>query len=132
MNVITFELCAEDRARLDKIIDLLGGLRQPNCASCVEGVASYMDKAAAVLDSQVEAAKAPVPAAPVPPPAEPVKPAVTLEQIQKKATQIAAGSAEKKSALRALVNKYAAKVTDLPESSWADVWAGLCKLESEA
>ena len=145
MNCITIELCAEDRARLDQIIDLLGGLRQPNCSACVEGIASYMDKAAAVLDSQLDAAKAAAPAptpapapAPVPeapkaaPVPAPVKPAVTLEQIQKKATQIAAGSASKKAALRALVNKYAAKVTDLPESAWAAVWDGLCALESEA
>lgn len=139
MNVITIELCAEDRARLDSIIELLGGLRRPDCSSCVEGVASYMAKAAEVIDSQVAApAPAPVeapkvePAVEAPAPVEePVKPSVTLEQIQKKATQIAAGSPEKKAALRALVNVYAAKVTDLPESAWQAVWDGLCKLEGE-
>ena len=130
MNTIKIELCAEDRARLDKIIEGLAGLRQPDCSSCVEGVASYMAKAAEVMDSQ---ATAPAPVeAPVPEAPAPVKPSVTLEQIQKKATQIAAGSAEKKAALRALVNKYAAKVTDLPEAAWTEVWNGLCKLESEA
>jgi hypothetical protein len=129
MNVLTIELCAEDRARLDKIIEGLGALRRPDCSSCVEGVASYMAKAAEVMDADPVAPAAP--AAPVPV-VTPAKPAVTLEQIQKKATQIAAGSADKKAALRAIVNQYAAKVTDLPESTWPTVWDALCKLESEA
>ena len=138
MNVITIELCAEDRARLDKVIELLGGLRQPDCSECVKGVASYMESAATALDAPVaneEPAKenadleAMLKKAISP---EPVKPTVTLEQIQKKATQIAAGSADKKAKLRAIVNQYAKKVTDLPESSWPTVWDELCKLESEA
>ena len=148
MNVVTIELCAEDRARLDKVIDLLGGLHRPDCSACVAGVASYLEKAAAVLDAHPVAT--PFPAAPsqeakwendpdglkellekaINP--EPAKPAITLEQIQKKATQIAAGSADKKAKLRAIVNQYAAKVTDLPEASWPAVWAALCALESEA
>lgn len=137
MNVITFELCAEDRARLDKIIDLLGGIRQPDCSACVEGVASYIDKASTAMDVPAQEAKentnnadldAMLKKAINP---EPAKPAVTLEQIQKKATQIAAGSADKKAKLRAIVNQYAAKVTDLPEASWPVVWDALCKLESE-
>lgn len=146
MNVVTIELCAEDRARLDKIIEHLGALRLPDCSACVAGVASYLEKAAAVLDSHPVAT--PFPTEPevkwetdpdglrdmlekaINP--EPAKPSVTLEQIQKKATQIAAGSAEKKVKLRAIVNQYAAKVTDLPEASWPAVWDALCKLESEA
>ena len=148
MNVITIELCAEDRARLDKVIELLGGLRQPDCSACVAGVASYLEKAATVLDAHP--VSEPFPAAPVAKeePAkenadleamlkkaispEPEKPVIKLEQIQKKATQIAAGSAEKKAKLRAIVNQYAAKVTDLPESCWPAVWEALCNLESEA
>lgn len=146
MNAITIELCAEDRARLDKIIEHLGSLRWPDCSACVAGVASYIEKAATVLDAHPVAS--PFPSAPeakwetgpdglkemlekaINP--EPAKPAVTLEQIQKKATQIAAGSADKKAKLRAIVNQYAAKVTDLPEASWPAVWDALCKLESEA
>lgn len=48
---VTVELCAEDRARLDKIIEGLGALR-PDCSACVKGVAEYMDKAADALDAQ--------------------------------------------------------------------------------
>lgn len=144
MNVITIELCAEDRARLDTIIEHLGSLRWPDCSACVAGVATYLEKAATVLDAHP--VKDPFPTALVDTKKngadldamlkkainpEPAKPAVTLEQIQKKATQIAAGSAEKKSKLRAIVNQYAAKVTDLPEASWPAVWEALCNLESE-
>ena len=137
MNVITIELCAEDRARLDKIIEHLGSLRLPDCSACVAGVASYLEKAATVLDAPVvkedtnknDADLDAMLKKAINP--ESAKPAVTLEQIQKKATQIAAGSAEKKAKLRAIVNQYAAKVTDLPEASWPTVWDALCNLESE-
>lgn len=133
MNVITIELCAEDRARLDKIIEKLGGLRQPDCSACVKGVASYMDKAAAVMDARpVAPAPAPAPVPEAVPVNEPAKPTVTLEQIQKKATQIAAGDAGKKAAIRALVSKYAARVTDIPQAAWTEVWVALCELESGA
>jgi hypothetical protein len=109
------------------VIELLGGLQQPNCSACVEGVAKYMNHAAAIMDAQPAEAPAPAPV-----PEAPVSPAITLEQIQKKATQIAAGSADKKAKLRAIVNRYAQKVTDIPEGAWADVWSALCALEKEA
>jgi hypothetical protein len=134
MNVITIELCAEDRGRLDKIIELLGGLRLPDCSSCSKDLAGYLDHATSVLEARSEEAAAPTVKAPVVAEPEPVKaaPAVTLEQIQKKATQIAAASADKKAKLRALVNQYASKVTDLPADTWPAVWDALCALESEA
>ena len=36
MNTITFELCTEDRARLDAIISGLSRLNAHNCSGCVE------------------------------------------------------------------------------------------------
>ena len=131
MNTITIQLCAEDRARIDTVIELLGGLKRPDCSNCVEGVASYMAKAAEVMDAQPAVAPASAPVAEVPAPVVPAAPSVTMEQIQKKATQIAAGSADKKAALRAIVNQYATKVSDIPEGAWASVWAQLCKIEGE-
>lgn len=134
MNVISIELCAEDRVRLDKIIEGLGALRRPDCSSCVEGVASYMAKAADVMDAHPVSEPFPTPAAPVAaaPTVAPTKPSVTLEQIQKKATEVAAASAEKRAAVRAAVNVYSVRVSDLPEHAWDAVWAKLCALESEA
>lgn len=141
MNVLTFELCAEDRARLDRLIAV-----QEATAVMLQALLGERDAYANAATQPIVAAPAPVPAAdPVPaapvedvppfevaPPAVPVAPAVTLEQIQKKATQIAAGSAAKKAKLRGIVNQYAPKVTDLPEGCWAAVWDALCALEAEA
>lgn len=45
-NIITFKLCDEDRARLDKIIEGLTALGQrPDCSKCVKDVVGVMDKA---------------------------------------------------------------------------------------
>lgn len=139
MNVLTIELCAEDRARLDKIIEGLARIEgHPDCSACVAGVASVMDKACDAIDAAKDAAPAVVPA-PVsePPvdaaaPAEPAKPSVTLAQIQRKAAQIAASSDLKKDKLRALISAYADRVSAIPESAWDEVWSKLGALESEA
>ena len=48
MNTITIELCAEDRARLDKIIERLSGLK-PDCNACAQ---SAMAAAAAATAKQ--------------------------------------------------------------------------------
>lgn len=47
---LTVELCTEDRARLDKIIEGLGAIGRPDCSACVKGVAEYMDRAADAID----------------------------------------------------------------------------------
>ena len=146
MNCIKIEFCAEDRARIDALIsrfDQLIAATDARIAQTQFVLEMEYDGAAAGLAPEKEAAPAAAPAVVEFPPADDappfeaapapvVKPAVTLEQIQKKATQIAAGSADKKAALRAIVNQYAAKVTDIPEAAWSAVWDALCKLESEA
>ena len=59
-----------------------------------------------------------------------VKPAVTLEQIQQKVIQLAAANGgAKKAQVRGIVNAYATKVSDLPESTWDEVWEKLTALE---
>lgn len=66
------------------------------------------------------------------PSAEPVAPTVTLEQIQQKVVQLAAGfGGSKKAAVREIINAYAKRVSDLPEDKWAEVWDKLTALESE-
>jgi len=49
---ITVELCPEDRARLDKIIERLGAVQPHDCSKCVKDVASFMDKAAEAIDAK--------------------------------------------------------------------------------
>ena len=54
---LTVELCAEDRARLDKIIEGLAAIgKHPDCSKCVKDAAGLMDKACDCID---KASKAP-------------------------------------------------------------------------
>lgn len=144
MNRITIELCTEDRARLDRVIELLGGLAKPQQAEPDELTA----KLQAIVDqSKNTAEEAEISAPPVTPNAEeipvqeeeapPVKeettlPSVTLAQIQQKVVQLAAGfDGTKKAKVREIINAYAKKVSDLPEDKWGEVWSKLTALESE-
>ena len=66
------------------------------------------------------------------PSAEAKAPTVTLEQIQQKVVQLAAGNGgAKKAAVREIVNAYAKKVSDLPADKWGEVWSKLTALEKE-
>lgn len=60
-TIIKIELCEEDRARLDKIIERLGNIgHHPDCSKCVKDVAGLMDKACEAIDKPQK----PAPAAP--------------------------------------------------------------------
>ena len=127
-NIITFRLCDDDRARLDKIIDLLENGR-PNCEACVQ---PQPVNAPAPEPVQEEPQPEPVQEEPQPEPApEPVKeetvPAVTLEQIQQKVIKLATSG--KKAQVREIVTAYAPKVSDLAADKWAEVWDKLTELE---
>ena len=138
MNNITFELCAEDRARLDRLAAALEKYphKCENCAKSVaEGVAAFVAKE---VNNQSEEPdiKAQEPTKEEPPatnPADEPEPSVTLEQIQQKVIQLAAGNnGAKKAKVREIINAYAQKVSDLPVDKWEEVWAKLTALESEA
>lgn len=48
---ITVELCAEDRARLDNILEKLGALTlRPDCSKCAKDVAGVLENACEVID----------------------------------------------------------------------------------
>lgn len=53
-NTITIELCQEDRARLDKIIEGLGRIRNPDCSKCVEDVADIMNKSCEAIEKNAQ------------------------------------------------------------------------------
>ena len=151
-NTITIELCAEDRARLDKIIE--GLANTPKCDRCAKSVAETV---AGITQSATEPQEAPKeepkaetkeepkaetnPAEEAPQestqepesdvPAEKVEPSVTLEQIQQKVVQLAAAGADKKAKVREVISNYGTKVSDLknqPEK-WDEVWEQLTALE---
>ena len=137
MNNITIELCAEDRARLDRLAEALEKYphKCENCAKSVaEGVAAFITKEANT-PSEEPKNEPQEPSKEEPPatnPADEPKPAVTLEQIQQKVIQLAAGNdGAKKAKVREIINAYAKKVSDLPEDKWSEVWKQLTALESE-
>jgi hypothetical protein len=147
---VTVELCAEDRARLDKIADLLEARAIQVQADLENKLDKPADDINEMLKKAIDPAKAPknaqeepkatdhptldpfpeAPTAKEEPGGEPVKetkPAVTMDMLRSKAITLAA--AGKKDQVRDVVHPYASKVTELPENVWAEVYEKLSKLE---
>lgn len=145
-NIITIELCAEDRARLDRLTAALEkrvtqeeGITISTTDPVREARAEALEKAAPSEKPQNEpqAAEEPaktetLPKEETPAAAEEDKPSITLAQVQQKVVQLsAANKGAKKAAVREIVNAYATKVSDLPEDKWLEVWGKLTALEQE-
>lgn len=154
---ITVELCAEDRARLDKLGNIIEALAdQMYVFLDKEKVKAYLEKdnnpeqdpiqkelAEIVANASKTAQDAPkvsdhptldpFPETPAPAeePSEAVegeaKPSITMEMLRNKAITLAA--AGKKDKVREVVHPYAAKVTELPADKWAEVYEKLTALE---
>lgn len=154
---LTVELCAEDRARLDKSITLqeqiyalLLDQSAPTVTSAEEddlrkkleqAVASVKPTVAEPAETPQDAPSAsehptldPAPEVPAEAEeqseavAEEPKPEVTIEMLKGKVIKLAA-KAELKEKVRELVQAYATKVTEIPEDKWAEVYMRLDKLE---
>lgn len=140
MNTITIELCAEDRARLDKILEALENA-SPRCDRCMEATLDYI-KTKEVKDGPWPAENEPQEPKPEEPevvqpaeekPAQPepesdsTAPAVTVEDIRSKVLTLTA--AGKKGEIREIITAYAAKVSDIPEDKRAEVLEKLTALE---
>ena len=124
MNKITIELCAEDRARLDRLTAAL----ERNCSSCASSLAESLEaliSKAKLNQGATPAAPAPVsepaPAAHVP--AAPAAPApeVSLAEFQKALTLRCSESPETKAKFSALLNQYAAAASAVPPEKRAEV-----------
>lgn len=134
MNTIIFELCTEDRARLDAILEALQKA-SPRCDNCVK----LVNDLCAAKDSAPEAPEAPAKAEPTqtqPKPKKPVEakpendkpaPEITVEDIRSKVLQLT--GAGKKDEVRAIVKEYAEKVGDIPADKRAEVIERLIALE---
>lgn len=145
MNKITIEFCAEDRARIDRLIAALENAPVGTLVE-VEGIAPTEP------EKPTEAKPEPVTVITEPnnwspggsPDSEIVEPevvdpeifdgpAITLEQIQQKVVSICAANGAKKADVKAIINKYGTKVSDLKDQQdkWPEVWKALIALESE-
>ena len=135
MNKIVIELCAEDRARLDKILEALGRHMEPKCDKCMSTVLAAMGEAQEAPQPPQEEPKKAEPEKVTPEPekpqetakTEPSEPTVTLEQIQQKVVRLAAEG--KKTEVRDIINRYAKKVSELPKDKLGEVWQALTELE---
>lgn len=165
-NTITIELCAEDRARLDRLTAAL----ERRIAQVDDFIANYQGAAESVqeetqpdpvqqklaaamakastpteaTEKAAEATEASTPPVTQPEEESPTEeaetptdadvPTVTLEQIQQKVVQLAAGfGGTKKAKVKEIINAYGTKVSDLKDvpGKWSEVWAKLTALESE-
>lgn len=131
MTTLTIELCAEDRARLDGILE---ALTKHNCKGCVEAAVNYTAAQMAAPVAPVEPAtkdhEEPK-AEPAPEPEQPAvkedAPAVTLSDIQQKVVTLSA--AGKKAEVRDIITAYASRVSAIPEDKVGEVWQKLTELE---
>lgn len=143
-NLITIELCAEDRARIDRLATALEALQPPTIRvddPIQKALAEQVAKSEkAPAQSPVEPAgeaKAETPATPQPEPeavapAEPApvaeaKPVPTTAELQQKV--IALVNKGKKADVAAIIKSYAATVSGIPEDKRAEVLDKLNALE---
>lgn len=140
LNVIV-ELCTEDRARLDAILEALG--KGPNCDKCVKDVAAAFSTSQ-VLKNEPQSHEKPqakentkspafVAAEVAPPWEEDVpkvadKPKHTKADLQQKVVNMVAAGADK-AKVRSIVNEYAERVSLVPEDKLDEVMARLEVLE---
>ena len=152
-NIITIELCQEDRARLDRtyaaltrLVDLAtahANIEPDDLQKQLAETLKKMEPAEAPKNAP-GAAQAETPADTQPKQeaatdAEPTQPdeaedapapAVTREQIQQKVVQLSvAANGSKKAKVREIVNLYAKNVSGIPEDKFAEVWDKLTALE---
>jgi len=137
MNVITIELCAEDRARLDRLAE---ALERKACESCVATAMSLVKNTQApsappepadpVLEKLADTlAKVEDPApAPAPAPVDPPPPTISLPEFQKALTLRCAESDATKAKVRALINEYAPAASQVPPEKFGEVLARLANL----
>ena len=133
---VTTELCAEDRARLDKLTAALEQLA-PITVQVDEKVMKVMTDSAVLdfgkmaetkdhgdfVEIVTEPEEPETPAAPE----EPAAPQHTKAELQPKVVSLV--SAGKKEEVKEIIKQYAAKVSDIPEEKVDEVWDKLSKLE---
>lgn len=128
MNHIIIELCAEDRARLDAIIEGLNNITATPATATLEAIPEVPAPA-----EQSEPADAPAPAPIVEPttveptPAEPEVKPISLAEFQKAVTLAVSKGAPKKT-IKAIINKYAPSVSEVPEDKRAEAVAALAEI----
>ena len=142
---LTTELCAEDRARLDKLLEALCsipnaintagtpysiGVDLANGQDFVE-IVGTPEKSETVTPKQTPAETTPTPVeeddTDQAPDEDDAKPQHTKAELQQKVVSLV--SAGKKAEVKEVIQKYAPKVSEVPEDKINEVWDLLSKLE---
>lgn len=142
---IIIELCAEDRARLDKLTEALTRSAEAQVAPTIaQNEANPVPvqtepEQLEIPEMKQETATEPTENTPPweeAPAAAPVvtdpvvaEPTVSLEQIRQKVVLLASRGKDTKEKVKAVVSAYAENVSLLPREKWDEVWARLVKLE---
>ena len=135
MNNITIELCAEDRARLDRLAEVIEAMTTPQAPQILGESAepekesthpAEMEPTPFPEEIEPEAPASPIPTT-EPEPVEEDAPAVTHKDIAKLVIDLA--GAGKKDKVKEIVNAYAVKVSDIPEDKLAEVHKQLTALQ---
>ena len=128
---LTVELCAEDRARLDKLLEAL------TTRPIEKATRAVAEMAAAVAEVAPEPEKTPEPAPETPaevtedlPMGEPVE-EITADDIQAFVRKLAAPETGKREACKAIIKKYADNVSSIPEDKCREVMNQLLDLAAE-
>lgn len=129
-NTIIFELCAEDRARLDAILEALQKAA-PRCDNCVRLVTDIC----AAKDTPKNDAQEPEAAEPEQTqpenetPTEPKAEAVEVTEEDIRSKYMALAATPKKKEAHALIKSYANKISEIPEDKRAELLEKLTALE---
>lgn len=122
---VTVALSANDRARLDKIIDLLGGIKGEPVKVDV------LKDEPRPLKPESPGAKPTTKPTPSPKVVKDEEPTVTLDDVRLLVQRLATPSSGKRDAVRAIVMKHAKSVSDIPADKLGDVHAELVALDKE-
>ena len=121
-NTITIELCAEDRARLDRLAE---ALERKACDKCVTS-------AIQLFKGETEAPKAPTEVKEAPTePAEvtPETPTRTVDRAEMRAKVIELSAKGLKDQVRDIITAYAPTVKDVPDDKLVECFDRLVALE---
>ena len=135
-NTITIELCAEDRARLDRLTE---ALERRTCDKCVTAAIDYVKQATPTAEAPTIAQDEPTQAPPTTtPPAEekatgeehaPTQTAPTVDRASLRAKVIALSANGLKAQARDIVMSYADTLKDVPDDKVAECYERLVALE---
>lgn len=143
---VTLELCAEDRARLDRLIAAAENMNPFTKATDAMKSLTHAAKKAvepkpaqeAAETPQTKAAEEPAkekPEAEKPAETEPVKPEevsepkITTAEVRALVQKLVAPGTGKRDATKAIVMQYASNVSDIPADKYAEVYEKLKALE---